>query len=46
VLFRINRNNGKKFVKFVHLKQDYESELAVIASYSSEEALTVIEEIS
>ncbi len=36
IKFRVNRSNANKFIKFVHLKHDYESELAVMISYSLE----------
>jgi hypothetical protein len=33
-------------IKFVHLKRDYETEVAVIISHSSASSQTFIEEIS
>lgn len=45
-LFRINRHNKNKLIKLVHLKRDFETEIAVLITYSQQEGITYIEEIN
>lgn len=45
-LFRINRESGSQLVKFMHLKRDYEAEVAVVVSYSAASSETFLEEVT
>ena len=45
-LLRINRNNKNRLIKLVHLKRDFETEIAVLITYSEQEATTYVEEIN
>lgn len=44
-LFRINRNAGSQFVSLTLLKRDYETENAILVSYSAQDARVTIEEV-
>jgi hypothetical protein len=45
-LFRINRHNKNKLIKLVHLKRDFETEIALLITYSEQESITYVEEIN
>ncbi len=40
--YRINRTNKNKLIKLVHLKRDFETEIAVYITYSEQEGSTYV----